>query len=59
MKENTTAAERGAGGGREGTHGRIRVFQKMRVICKVHSRFIGIDVLFHEGDLLGSIFSFF
>lgn len=59
MKENTTAAERGAGGGREGTHGRIRVFQKMRVICKVHSPFIGIDVLFHEGDLLGSIFFFF
>ena len=64
MKENTTTAERGGGGGRcgrgrEGTHGHIRVSQKMRVICKVHSPFISINVLFHEGDLLGSIFFFF
>jgi len=48
----------GGGGGREGTHGRIRVSQKMRVICKVHSPFISINILFHEGDLLGSIFFF-
>lgn len=57
MKENTTAAGRGqgVGEGREGTHGRIRVSQKMSYL-QVHSPFVGVDVLFHEGISLAPSF---